>query len=170
MEIARAQETLAALGRTTTVRQLVRELPRELPALAGVSACLLSRVIGDLLIEISGHAADGGWTPGGHPYLSSDYPVTREALDRGEPRVVSLDDPAPDPAEAELLRELGYESVAMLPLPVGGHVWGLVELYAQAPIPAETVRVVVGLLEHAGALLGERERAATAAVSPAGRR
>jgi GAF domain-containing protein len=34
-----------------------------------------------------------------------------------------------DPAEAELLRQLGYDALIMLPLLANGEVWGLVEVY-----------------------------------------
>jgi GAF domain-containing protein len=102
---------------------------RELVELLGSPGCVLSRVIGDLLISVA------EWAPGdehiglGHGYLISDYPLTREVIDQLESRSVAVDAPDADPHEIALLHELGFESLLMLPLVAGGGCWGLVEVY-----------------------------------------
>ena len=48
---------------------------------------------------------------------------------RGEPRAVSFVDGDVDPSEAFILRDLGMNALLMLPIRVGGRVWGLIELY-----------------------------------------
>lgn len=88
----------------------------------------VSRVIGDLLVELSGYRRSGD----AHPlelYLVTDYPLTQEVIDGGEPRIVRRADPGADPAEAALLERLGFDSLLMLPLRSHGQSWGLVEIY-----------------------------------------
>jgi hypothetical protein len=53
-------------------------------------------------------------------------------LRTGEPAVLTLDDDDVDAAEAQLLRDIGYATLLMLPLDVVGEQWGLVELYRRA--------------------------------------
>jgi GAF domain-containing protein len=65
----------------------------------------------------------------GHGYLISDYPATREVLDVRRSMTIAVDDPESDPQEVALLRELGFDSLLMLPLEHGGEIWGLVEVY-----------------------------------------
>jgi GAF domain-containing protein len=117
----------ADLSTGTYLRQLCETLVRQ----PGVSASLVSRVIGEMLIEVAECSTTGASLRSGHGYVIESYPVTREVITKREPRTVSLHDPAPDPAEAGLLRELGYESLLMYPLEVAGECWGLVELYRE---------------------------------------
>jgi GAF domain-containing protein len=56
--------------------------------------------------------------------------MTLEVVQRGQARAVSLLEDAPEPNEAALLEKLGFESLLMVCLPVGGGCWGLVEVYA----------------------------------------
>jgi GAF domain-containing protein len=109
------------------LRQLCATLVEE----AEVSASLVSRVIGEMLIEVAECSTNGVSLQSGHGYLIEDFPVTLEVIAKREPRTVSLNEEAPDPAEAELLRELGYQSLLMLPLEAAGECWGLVELYRE---------------------------------------
>src|SRR6266536_6707294 len=103
-------------------------------------ACAISRVVGDVLIQVAEHARDGRTLVLGHGYLISDFPLTEEALRNGEPHCVSVLDPDPDPREATLLGELSLDSLLMLPLmgPAGG--WGLAEIYVNGrPFGADDV-------------------------------
>lgn len=109
----------------------LRQLCETLVEQADVSASLVSRVIGEMLIEVAECSTNGVSLQSGHGYLIEDFPVTLEVIAKREPRTVSLHEEAPDPAEAELLRELGYESLLMLPLEADGECWGLVELYRE---------------------------------------
>jgi GAF domain-containing protein len=102
---------------------------RELVELLDAPGCVLSRVIGDLLISVAEWAPGGEHIGLGHGYLISDYPLTREVIDRLETRSVTVDGADADPQEVALLRELGFESLLMLPLVAGGACWGLVEVY-----------------------------------------
>ena len=125
----RLEAASAALDAEETANGLLHRTADELVGLLDAPACLVSRVIGDLLVEIT-RSSGAKVTPTGHGYLVSSYPLTRDAIDDCRPRTVSLLDESPDPNEAALLRELGFDSLLMLPLPSLGECWGLVEVYA----------------------------------------
>ena len=137
------------------VPELLRATCRELVDLVGADACVLSRVIGELLIEVAYHSTAGQNLGLGHGYLLPDYPLTQQVIERREACAVSLLDAAPDPDEAELLRELDFESLLMLPLEADGECWGLVELYAARGrrFDEHTVDRVEPVLERTAALL-----------------
>jgi GAF domain-containing protein len=131
----------------------------ELVVLFDATFASVSRVIGDLLVELSGYRRSG--EP--HPlelFLVTDYPLTQEVIDAGEPRIVRRADPGADPAEAALLERLGFDSLLMLPLRSHGQSWGLVEVYVaedrvfaaddveQALQMVARVGEVVAVLEH----------------------
>ena len=92
-------------------------------------ACLISRALGDVLVIVTQHTTDGTSLDLGQGFLVSDYPATQHVLASGEPCRLTLDDEDVDPAEARLLRELGYASLLMLRFDVRGERWGLVEVY-----------------------------------------
>jgi GAF domain-containing protein len=89
----------------------------------------------------------------GQGYLVPDYPLTQAVLSSGTPCALTLADDDVDPAEADVLRELGFASLLMLPLPIGGVTWGLVEVYRTEPRPfsADDVRVAGEIVERASA-------------------
>jgi transcriptional regulator with GAF, ATPase, and Fis domain len=127
-----------------TARRLVERIDT-------ASACVISRVIGNLLVDLTQHSSTGR-VDSGHEYLVSDFPLTQQVIESGEPQVVVLSDPNADPAEADLLRLLGFESLLMLPLETSGSSWGLLEVYgdergftgadveAASEVAAETAR------------------------------
>jgi GAF domain-containing protein len=97
-------------------------------------ACAISRVLGDVLILIAEYAP-GETLQLGQGYLVPDYPKTEEVLRLGTAYTTTVDDPGADPAEAGVVRELGFGALLMLRLQVAGDAWGLVELYRRAPRP-----------------------------------
>jgi GAF domain-containing protein len=111
------------------VRGVLQDLCRDLCSTLDSSGCVISRVVGDLLVDLVEFTPDGRRLQLGHGYLISDYPLTREVLERREARAVSLHDDEPEPNEARLLKELGFEALLMLPLSVGDELWALVEVY-----------------------------------------
>jgi GAF domain-containing protein len=113
----------------TTIRGLLGTACREAVELLDATACAISRVIGDLLVGLDEHTTSGRPLAHGHEYLISDFPLTREVVEGGEPRWVSRLDTDADEQEARLLSKLGFESLLMVCLPSGGSCWGLVELY-----------------------------------------
>jgi GAF domain-containing protein len=122
-------EAIRRIGAETAVSQLLGVACRELAAQTNAERVSVSRMIGDLLVELAHHERAGRELPL-ELYLVSDYPLTQEVLERGEPRSAARDDPAADAAETALLERLGYEALLMLPLRSAGRSWGLVELYA----------------------------------------
>lgn len=123
------EERLLALEREESVASLLGATARLLVDVLEATACTISRAIGDLLVELVDHSPSGP-VQLGHGYLISDYPATREVLEQLRPRAIALADPEADEQEAALLRRLGFDSLLMLPLGVGGQAWGLVEIYA----------------------------------------
>jgi GAF domain-containing protein len=119
----------AVLREAATVPQLLSTLTRVLIEHLDGAGSVVSRVVGDLLVDIANRSRSGEPMQLGHGYLLSDYPLTQEVLERLEPRAVAAADPDADPAEAALLRNLGFESLLMAPLPVRGQAWALVEVY-----------------------------------------
>ena len=130
----------------------------QLTAVLGATAAEVSRLEADVL-----RTAARFWPAPYEPsnseygYLLGDYPLTREVLETGRGRVVSLADEDADPAEAFVLRELKMQAVLLLPLEVAGRTWGLVEVYDARPrrfTPAEAglaelvVRQAAVLLEQ----------------------
>lgn len=120
----------AALDQEQTVRGLLGTACRELVETLDAKACAISRVVGDLLIALAEFSRGQGPLELGHEYLISDYPMTLEVVQRGEARSVSLLEDSPDPNEAALLEQIGFESLLMVCLPTEEGCWGLVEVYA----------------------------------------
>ncbi len=90
--------------------------------------CLLSRLIGDVLILVAEDSQLRG-TRIGRGYMVSDFPTTQRVLDERVAVTLTVDDEDADPAEVAILHELGFWSLLMLPLEAGGEVWGLIEVY-----------------------------------------
>lgn len=61
-------------------------------------------------------------------YAVADYPATRAVLETGAAVEVHASDPNADPAERALLTGLGHASLLMVPLGVGDHRIGVLEL------------------------------------------
>jgi hypothetical protein len=109
------------------LRMIARELVTELDA----DACVISRAVGDVLLMVAEHTADGSRLDYGQGFLVSDYPATQRVLRTAEPAALTLDDTDVDEAEARLLRELGFATLLMLRFDLRGEPWGLVEVYRQ---------------------------------------
>src|SRR6266704_5658909 len=125
----RPQQAVEALWGATTLPGLLHTTTRELVEVVDGLACAISRVVGDVLIQVAEYARDGRTLVLGHGYLISDFPLTDSALREGRPQLVSLLDPDPDPREGVLLGELELDSLLMIPLPGPTGPWGLAEIY-----------------------------------------
>jgi transcriptional regulator with GAF, ATPase, and Fis domain len=127
--------------------RLCEVLVRELDGVA----CLVSRVIGDAIIQVAEYAADGRSYQLGRGFLVSEFPATEEVLTTGEPQAVSVDDDDPDPAEVEVLNDLAVRSVLMLALNADTRGWGLVEVYRNEPstFDAEEIDRAQAIVERA---------------------
>jgi hypothetical protein len=125
----RQQRAVEALQNEMTLPGLLHAATREFVEVVDGLACAISRVVGDVLIQVAEYARDDRTLVLGHGYLISDFPLTEEALRLGEPQCLSLLDPDPDPREATLLSELELDSLLMIPLPSPTGPWGLAEIY-----------------------------------------
>ena len=129
---AETEARLSALEREETVNGLLVATARLLVDVLQATACVISRAIGDLLVELVEHSTAQS-LQSGHGYLISDFPATREVLELRQSMAISVADRAADPQEVALLRELGFDSLLMLPLICRDDVWGLVEVYDKRP-------------------------------------
>jgi GAF domain-containing protein len=154
-EIERSLERIAA---ETSVSRLLNATCAEFVELLDASRCSISRIIGDLLVELSDQRRSGPPRPL-ELFLVSDYPLTQEVIDAGEPRVVVRSDPNADAAEAGLLERLGFDSLLMLPLRSRGQNWGLIEVYAgDRPFRDDEIELATTIAERVGTLLAQLER------------
>jgi GAF domain-containing protein len=157
------ERSTAAMEAETTIRGLLGTACREGVELLDAAACAISRVIGDLLVGLDEHTTSGRPLAHGHEYLISDFPLTREVVEGGEPRWVSRLDTDADEQEAALLSKLGFESLLMVCLPSGGSCWGLVELYLDhGHFEAERAELAARFANRVGTLLERLEPPETA--------
>ncbi|HEY6151712.1 MAG TPA: GAF domain-containing protein [Gaiellaceae bacterium] len=143
----------AALDQEQTVRGLLQTACRELVDGLDAKAAAISRVVGDLLIALAEFTKSQHPLELGHEYLISDYPLTLEVVQQGRARTVSLLEDEPEPNEAALLEQIGFESLLMVCLPASGGCWGLVEVYADGQSFGEQHAV---LAEKIAAATGRR--------------
>ena len=157
------ERSTAAMQAETTIRGLLGTACREGVELLDATACAISRVIGDLLVGLDEHTTSGRPLAHGHEYLISDFPLTREVVEGGEPRWVYRLDPNADEQEATLLSKLGFESLLMVCLPSGGSCWGLVELYLEhGEFDPERAELAARFSSRVGELLERLEPPVTA--------
>ena len=128
--------------------ELLAETARDLVDRLQADASSVSRVIGDVLILVAECAPEGRTLQMGQGYLVPDYPATQSVLATGSPRALTLDDADVDEDEARVLDELGFATLLMLRLEIGGATWGLVEVYRAEPVAfsADDVRVAREIL------------------------
>jgi hypothetical protein len=149
-----------ALERETTVAGLLQAASRVLADAVEADACAISRLIGELIVDMANFSRDGRKIVLGYGYLLSDYPLTHHAVESREPQACSLLDETCDEKEAALLRELEFDSLLMVPLERGPEAWGLVELYARERmfVPEDAKRAAA-FVARAGELLERLEPA-----------
>ena len=122
-------------------------------------ACTISRVIGDLLVDLVQHRRAGAADRLGHGYLISDYPLTRAVIEDRQPKTVYTGDANADAAETSLLAELGFDSLLMLPIEAEDTAWGLVVVYGNGRrFEAADVDVARRLAAQAGEVLARLSR------------
>ena len=118
----------------TRLIDALRERAAQLVSTLGADACVISRVLGDVLIIVT-QATSGADVELdlGQGFLVSDYPLTQRVLAQRDPVALTIADEGVDDAEARLLVELGFGALLMSPLEVNGEAWGLVEVYRSEP-------------------------------------
>jgi GAF domain-containing protein len=156
-QVAAVTERLRA---EKTVPGLLGATARAYVELLDVPACTISRVIGDLLVDLMQHQRSGPPDRLGHGYLISDYPLTRAVIEERRPRTVDQSDPDADPNEVRLLKELGYDALLMVAIEAEDGAWGLVEVYGEKGrrFEDEEVGLAQGLADEVGDILKQLER------------
>ncbi|TML96000.1 MAG: GAF domain-containing protein [Actinobacteria bacterium] len=146
----------------TSVAGLIGRTARTFVEIFDAPACTISRVIGDLLVDLMQHQKSGKADRLGHGYLISDYPLTRAVIEERRPYTVFQGDPEADPSEVRLLKELGYDSLLMVAIETDDGAWGLVEVYGEKGrrFEDEDVRVAELLADEVGQMLRQLERPA----------
>jgi GAF domain-containing protein len=135
----------------SSVAELIGLTAESFTGVLDAPACTISRVIGDLLVDLVQHRPEGMANRLGHGYLISDYPLTRAVIEEREPKTVYTGDPDADAAETSLLAELGFDSLLMLPIETEDAPWGLVEVYGNGRrFGATDVEVARALAAEAG--------------------
>ena len=149
-----------ALGRERTREGMLQAATRHLSVLLRATACAVSRLTDGALVDAASFAHAPWRLNTGGMFLVDDYPQTKEVLERGVPRAVSLSDESLDESEAFVLRKLGLHSVLMLPLRVRGKPWGLVEVYdaRQRSFDGADTALAELLVGHLEVLLAQFER------------
>jgi GAF domain-containing protein len=143
-----------------TVPGLLGATARAYVELLDAPACTISRVIGDLLVDLMQHQKSGKPVRLGHGYLISDYPLTRAVIEERRPQTVSQDDPEADENELKLLRELGYDALLMVAIEGGDGAWGLIEVYGEKGrrFEDDEVELAQSLADEVGEILRQLER------------
>ena len=78
----------SAVRSATTIPDLMRTAARLAAVELSGDGCAISRILGDVLVELAEFAGTRKTLYLGHGYLISDYPLTREVIERREPRTV----------------------------------------------------------------------------------
>jgi GAF domain-containing protein len=156
--VAAAAEQLRG---ASSVTELLGRTAESFVGVLDAPACTISRVIGDLLVDLVQHRREGPMDRLGHGYLISDYPLTRAVIEERAPKTVYTGDAEADAAETSLLTELGFDSLLMLPIEAQDTPWGLVEIYGNGRRfePAD-VDVARALAAEAGEALERLSRPA----------
>jgi GAF domain-containing protein len=156
-QVAAVRERLRA---EQTVPGLLGATARAYVELLDAPACTISRVIGDLLVDLMQHQRSGPPDRLGHGYLISDYPLTRAVIEERRPLTVAQDDPDADPNELRLLRELGYDALLMVAIEARDGAWGLVEVYGEKGRRFDDgeIELAQDLADEVGEILKQLER------------
>jgi hypothetical protein len=144
-----AAAQIAAVRGESAPERVLTVLARALTGTLSATATVCSRALSDgRLLDVAHYALRDIDLGCDASYLLDDFPLTKGVLDRREPVAMSFLDGNVDRAEAFVLRELGMNSLLMLPIVVSGGAWGLVEIYdvrlrAFEPGDIETARALV---------------------------
>jgi diguanylate cyclase (GGDEF)-like protein len=97
--------------------------------------------------------------PENETYSLDDYPQMGAAMREGGSALCAIDDPDTDPAQRELLRQLGKESSLAVPMMLGGEPWGELEVMSAPGSPRLTPGDETFLRAIADQLVGAIHRA-----------
>ncbi len=119
----------AAIWAEKSVEGVLERLSKSVAFVVGATATVISKVEGPRVADMARHSLRDIDLGEEAAYLISDFPVTREVLEKACVKSISFLDGDLDAAEAFVLRELQMNAAILLPLVVHGQSWGLVEVY-----------------------------------------
>ncbi len=133
-ELRRIVEMGSALSQSLDTRRIADIIARHVAGAVGADACAISYWDrpGDRLFTW-GYWPEQPIADEVETVALAGYPATRLVLDSCAAMELDADDPAADPAEAELLRRDGHRGLVMIPLVAKGEAIGLIELFARHP-------------------------------------
>ena len=151
-------EAAQSLAGGDDVAEMLAGLSRQMTEFLDASACLISIYDADagLVRDRAGYARTPySWDTTAEEYDLGDYPRTLEVLTSGNPYACRLDGRRVDPTEARFLVELGFRSLLMLPLPVDGEPFALIEIYDARPraFGEGEIRLCQALATEAGVMV-----------------
>jgi EAL domain-containing protein (putative c-di-GMP-specific phosphodiesterase class I) len=118
------------LSETTSYDEL-KEAQTAIQDELGADEIVISVVEGDELVTVGRTGPDRELDR----FQISDFPETERLLREQDSVQIHVTDPDADPTEVELLQELGYRSLLMLPISCAGRAIGLFEAYSAAGRP-----------------------------------
>jgi putative nucleotidyltransferase with HDIG domain len=127
--LARLLEATRAIAAEPALQRMLRVAARELTLMLSAEACLVSKLEDGLLKEVADFSVSDRQVARGVSYYLADYPATADVLASGSPRSISTADPAADPGELFVLREMEMAAVLLIPVAIDTVVWGLIEVY-----------------------------------------
>jgi len=127
--LSEAFDAAGVIWEESTVDGVLERLAKSITFVLGASACAISRVEGDRIIDACSHALreiDLGMEGA---YLIDDFPITKDVLTTGRSKSISFLDEDLDRGEAFVLRELRMNCCLLVSIRVNERAWGLVEVY-----------------------------------------
>ena len=133
-ELAMMVDTSHLLISTLEPEDLFQQIAVRLAWVTGMDSCAISTYERDpdrvqLLAQYTSLGERSPKDVVREVYLLSEYPATRQVLEKNEPLYIRADDPKADASEVALLRLENMQSLLMLPLWAKGQPLGLVEIY-----------------------------------------
>lgn len=164
--IERLAGHLAACSTTADVAGCLSEVSAAL----GARYTVVSRLVGDGLGQRLTTWVTDDEDDDGESFNVAAYPETARLLRTGEAAQVLVTDPGSDPTEVDLLRDLGLNSVLMVPLLARGVAIGLLEAFSAQDEPFSRQRIgIARTIAHQLAIMiqAEDDRWSAATDAPA---
>lgn len=160
-ELGGVTAAIAELGRATTQRGLLETAARQIASVLGATACVVSRLDGEVLRETAAHAPPPLHPAGSWGTLLADAPLARDALASRRPAAATVADRELDPDVARALEERRMASVLTLPLLLLDQPWGVVELFDASPRDFSAAEAAIGELmaSQVAAMLAHEQHA-----------